>query len=1321
MFPQNTKHYQALVAGLALTACSCATLVHTLPDRKIGVEAHGQTTLFKGAPVFGAPGKPKLPQVSVSFLVPANADISDMSVSLHNLTLDTLPGSYNVEPAGEWQYGNQVLLTNSNIVNGKDTTVYNSDAFYPQRILGTHTVGHYRQYKLVDVLINPYQYNPQTKQLCRVSGGSVTLENIAYGPTTRGGSISSSEAAYIQKLVVNPAELQSYGAVSRSAENPVYAIITTNEIKNGSRRLTDFIQSKEDRGFTVKVYTENQWGDGSSTGDVAANLLREWLRANYETEDIDYVLLLGNPDPESGDVPMKLCHSLDFESTLIGQQIPTDFFYADLTNTWDFDGDGRYGEHYEDGGGGLWVTTDVGDYGRNGQGIDKHGEVHVGRISYYGNMEDLDYILYKSIVYENEKDISWRKHALLPMEPTGKGMHAFGLGENIKDDILTPTGDWTYTRVYDEINKYNDQATGAANLSPLPDYLNCDTKNVLEAWLAKPTGVTAWHTHGSPTSATSIMYSENSYKLDEKHPTISAMASCSNADPSATDNLAYTMLKTGGIASLAATEVTWGKSGENSFTNTTSAGGIVYKFAKQIISNDLAVGPAFTATRSDLSPTYHFWWMNTLGFNLYGDPALGLSTTGDGFYDPTEYTIGTGGDFASFTEAVAYLKLNGITTNTTFKVKSGTYNEAIEIPEIAGVTEKFQIVFQSETGNPDDVILTGAGCASNTTLTLDGADYLTFKNLTITNDSEPGNRVVFLENGATYNIFNSNTLQIRNLDMGIVADFGTDAGNDNNSFINNTLFGPLVFSRDKSTTESLHNRFINNTMSGSGMFAMAKLKKAEITGNKMHARVYGVSLRDCQDILVNKNYISACRTGIKVYSGWDAKVINNYIHAGGTYGPNQENLQRRGILLDYTYRANVANNTVIMRNKNTGEALYTEYTRYANIRNNIFMTRATKGIAANFNHGDNDLRVDYNNYYTDPAATEAKMVVISGTEHSTINDAVGLNSLNVDPQFAQGAGTAPYMVTNSALQSGTPIVEVVDDIDGRLRDETTPTIGAWEMPSSRQLPREYRFSSENGSGSSPYDQPPVMLPCPGFVDIDFTLPVHIKRDTALTFVNSSHYNYALMTWYINDQEVTTARDLTKTFTATGIYTVTLTGVRFDGVHETVRKIFEVVEPSVEIFAETFDDFYNSYPTNNGWEFYVDNAAASEAWVFDHTGGNDKKAHIYISNEGSESWHVHYRQTGITLEQGKRYILRFKAATEVGNSRSIKVLFEQDATWDQYNPTSEVTIDGTLREYEVAFTMHHRTDWNAIMVFEMGALRNAHPSDVILDDIVLIEK
>jgi hypothetical protein len=90
-----------------------------------------------------------------------------------------------------------------------------------------------------------------------------------------------------------------------------YVINTTNLIETHSAKLSSFITHKQSLGHTVLVVTEGDFG--SLTGQAPnqkAEKIREWLKNNYASKGIKYVLLIGDPHPYKsgeGDIPMKMC------------------------------------------------------------------------------------------------------------------------------------------------------------------------------------------------------------------------------------------------------------------------------------------------------------------------------------------------------------------------------------------------------------------------------------------------------------------------------------------------------------------------------------------------------------------------------------------------------------------------------------------------------------------------------------------------------------------------------------------------------------------------------------------------------------------------------------------------------------------------------------------------------------------------------------------------------------------------------------------------------------------------------------------------------
>ena len=81
-----------------------------------------------------------------------------------------------------------------------------------------------------------------------------------------------------------------------------YVIITTNTIVANCPKIATFAAAKQAAGFTVNTVTEalaagdSRYVQGNNCEQRADNI-RSWLQAHYIPDGIEYVLLIGQPDP----------------------------------------------------------------------------------------------------------------------------------------------------------------------------------------------------------------------------------------------------------------------------------------------------------------------------------------------------------------------------------------------------------------------------------------------------------------------------------------------------------------------------------------------------------------------------------------------------------------------------------------------------------------------------------------------------------------------------------------------------------------------------------------------------------------------------------------------------------------------------------------------------------------------------------------------------------------------------------------------------------------------------------------------------------------
>lgn len=585
-----------------------------------------------------SPGDPSLPHKTFNILVHPDIDWSTLQLDITSSQITSLPGLYNIKPAGPvctWD-GEQVITIfgeGKDIVDCKNMNVYGNDENYPENCVSLIDKSQMRKWKFVKVDFIPLQYNPVSQELFLME--DVTVE-LSYTRSDEGLPDKFAEDHVMDdvasQIFFNYDEGKYwYGGddfCGSSSPGSGYVIITTNAIESGSNKLDDFVNYKQDLGHDVLVITENEYG--GLTLDGTAEKIREWLKNNYISEGIEYVLLIGDPNPDDpdwdniiGDVPMKTC----YPNASNGEGYPTDYFYAGLDGSWNADGDQYFGEWWEYGG---------------DDDVDLDADVYVGRIPVYStNYNDLDNILQKIIDYDTEiGDISWRKNVLLPMGFQNDWYDGAALSEQMIYDYLNPNGylDWTMYQqgsvdpAYDSIYDSDEELRGNEYDPPEPTTQEC----VKDRWsgLASPTtpndfGIVVWWAHGHDTHAYvywdgTLLASGDCSSLDDDHPSWTYQCSCGNGHPEASNNLGYAILKNGGIGTVSSSRNSFFWTGDSygDFDNSrgTSAN-LGYEYIMRLAAQELPAGKALYLAKYSLNP-----WIHTLySFNLYGDPGLSIT------------------------------------------------------------------------------------------------------------------------------------------------------------------------------------------------------------------------------------------------------------------------------------------------------------------------------------------------------------------------------------------------------------------------------------------------------------------------------------------------------------------------------------------------------------------------------------------------------------------------------------------------------------------------------------------------------------------------
>jgi hypothetical protein len=581
------------------------------------------------------PGQPPLPRREVEVALHPDADLSTLEVELLPAPVDTVPGRHLLEPNPPLSlYDGRSVRPSfagaGKIVDGRDVAAYGSSPF-PKKLLERIRVSNRRGLLVLHLRFSPLRYRHSTGELLLVRHLAAKVRYRLAG-SGRAFDPDPLLEPHLAKLE-NAAEARRWYLGTRlSGTSAVgYAIVVPDTISTKSRELSAFVAHKKSLGYKVYEVSDADLAAVSPRRAGDAEHLRTWLSENYKKLKLKYVLIIGNPDPNRRGVPMKETAVMEDNSS-VGTTTPTDHYYADLTGTWDLDGDGNYAEYPDDDGTG---------------GADMTPEVYVGRIPVYDNdTTALDSILEKTIAYEDATgDLSWRTKVLLPAamlffkneyhQPQYR-IDGATIAEAIVDQALKGSI-FTYKTLFEQDGV--DPSAEAGDLS-------LTRSNVIAEW-KKGYGLVDWVGHGSDEGAYRLVWDEDkdgdnvpdydevespafftyedAYDLDDSKPSIVFHGSCSNGTPETPTNIAYGLLRKGAIATIAASRVAV------VILGSTAAGqanifGVERDFTQEIVKKK-SVGEALFAAKEKLTNDFGAYsWYAKLEINLYGDPSITLAS-----------------------------------------------------------------------------------------------------------------------------------------------------------------------------------------------------------------------------------------------------------------------------------------------------------------------------------------------------------------------------------------------------------------------------------------------------------------------------------------------------------------------------------------------------------------------------------------------------------------------------------------------------------------------------------------------------------------------
>lgn len=414
---------------------------------------------------------------------------------------------------------------------------------------------------------------------------------------------------------------------------------------------------------------------------------------------------------------------------------------------------------------------------------------------------------------------------------------------------------------------------------------------------------------------------------------------------------------------------------------------------------------------------------------------------------------------------------NGIESAVTFLIEPGTYTEYLTIPEIDGVSAENTVTFRSQTGNREDVIIkydtyspqsSFEGDATQGIVNVNGADYITFSNLTLTTGNDSYHSVVLVRNKSEHvTIDNCNIYRDLTLTTGkhVVYVTAKDEKTINNYFTlsNSTLTGGYI---GVSVSGNLNNkqvgaRIIGNTVTEQGSMGIY------LSGGERQALVDG-------NIVKNTATTKASTKAMDITLSEGSQVSNNYLYTN--LGVNADGLYIRVIKGTAEAPVQIFNNVIDHCANGTSSSYAVNFNKASTntiFANNTIRTSGESVYPCRIGTTQNNLQVLNNIFYSDAVAamwiSSQKYIATTAFEHNLLYSESGkLGKIGADEyndiaawrtaiksttdisesvQFESAEVLRPTNKGN--LVSAQVLDFVTTDITG-LKRAAVPTIGAYE-------------------------------------------------------------------------------------------------------------------------------------------------------------------------------------------------------------------------------------------------------------------------------------
>lgn len=578
-------------------------------------------------------------------------------------------------------------------------------------------------------------------------------------------------------------------------------------------------------------------------------------------------------------------------------------------------------------------------------------------------------------------------------------------------------------------------------------------------------------------------------------------------------------------------------------------------------------------------------------------------------------------DFTSLSAAATALEA-GVSEQVIFEIAPGTYEEYVTINEINGASATNRVIFRGMGGDNQQVVITSnAGYTDNSTIKLNGTDYITFENMTVTSTSANKARLLVTDGQTDYNHFynmrfvgavSNNSLDgDKNL---VYYTSGEWVCHDNefvdchfeNGYIALYYQGKNIYTlNDGVLVENC--TFLNQSFKG---IYISFTDHAIIRGNTVtnhthdvlgnyHAmdllRIRNGSIveNNVMNVTRNSNYATVFETRPAMGTETEPVIIRNNIVNLVSNVNTSWCCELDDTNSSYVY---FVNNTVKCSGSGNCGLMYVDKS-WSNLfmYNNLFVNE-TAGYVFRFQQNATGRHCDYNRIQF----AGSNVGRFTSTDCATLADwtaATGFDAHSAlcAPNFV---GTNDLHITDATgLTVANPLSYVTTDIDGQTRSAPAPCAGADELASGANLPPVVANPVSNIVFES--------YPASQTVDLTNTFNDPDNPNENIVITVASNSNPSLVSTTLNNRNLT----VTRLVATSGIATITLNA---ESAGQSVQTSFTVeclAEDLPPVVANQLDPInFTEYPQTSNFDL---------SNVFDDPDNNNEFIEITVQSCPSE--------------------------------------------------------------------------------------------------------